>query len=62
MSTSMITQDAGGEISASVEETNRVRAELGLAPLAETSSKKDKELAEHKERLDKVAKWQPSPA
>ena len=31
----MAVTDAGGEISASVEETNRVRASLGLAPLKE---------------------------
>lgn len=40
----MQVQDSNGEISASVEETNRVRAELGLKPLAEgggASSKED---------------------
>ena len=32
---SMAVTDANGEISASIEETNRVRASLGLKPLAE---------------------------
>ena len=31
-------KDKGGEISCSIEETNRIRAELGLKPLAGTSA------------------------
>ena len=37
----MQTSDANGEISATVDETNRVRAELGLKPLAADASGRD---------------------
>ena len=38
--------ETAGEISASVEETNRVRAELGMAPLAAgRGSQRDAEMA-----------------
>ena len=34
----MQVKESGGEVSASVEETNRIRAALGLAPLKGTSA------------------------
>eukprot|EP00965_Chrysotila_dentata_P052415 1738772-Pleurochrysis_carterae.AAC.3 len=46
---SMQVSDKGGEISASVEETNRIRASLGLQPLAE--KKEDPAVAAHAARV-----------
>jgi len=53
-------RESNGEISASVEETNRVRAALGLAPLKTDDGRKEKEKqrqeAETKEREDAYQK------
>lgn len=55
----MSVKDSGGEVSASIEETNRVRAKLGLKPLSDGAKASDpdavavanaKELAEEKRR------------
>ena len=39
----MEVKETAGEVSASIEETNRVRAALGMAPLKEGASKSSKE-------------------
>ena len=47
MSTEMKVSETNGEVSASIEETNRVRAQLGLAPLVEgTAPSKESEARE----------------
>ena len=49
---SMAVKETGSEVSASIEETNRVRAELGLKPLAEgKGSNKEAEAAERGREL-----------
>mmetsp|Transcript_4725 Transcript_4725/g.12198 ORF Transcript_4725/g.12198 Transcript_4725/m.12198 type:complete len:817 (+) Transcript_4725:159-2609(+) len=50
------TSDNGGELSMSVAETNRVRAALGLKPLSDNSSSKDKEKSEEQAHQDRVEK------
>jgi len=47
----MMVKESGGVLSASIEETNRVRAKLGLKPLADSksSSREVKELADSKQ-------------
>ena len=56
----MEVSDSGGEISASVEETNRIRAQLGLKPLADGGSagpsKEAEAQARGQERQDQMAK------
>uniref|UniRef100_A0A7S0JG55 SART-1 family protein n=1 Tax=Calcidiscus leptoporus TaxID=127549 RepID=A0A7S0JG55_9EUKA len=49
-------RERDGEISATVDETNRVREQLGMTPLKEGNSKADAERLRHKERLEKAAK------
>jgi hypothetical protein len=48
----MTVRESGGVMSASIEETNRVRAELGLKPLGETKpSQREKDLASNSRQL-----------
>ena len=57
----MVVKDKGGEVSASIDETNRIRAALGMAPLKGTAAPTaDADAAEPSDGPALGPTWQPA--